>query len=312
MHGLAVDGDARFAADRRPQPRGGDDDVGVQLLARREPDALLCDGRNLAGDDARGARAQGLVEIGVGRGAQPLRPGIVRGHKVGRHGGAGRQLLLGGAEQQLARGRGPPQAVSDKEEVEQRAAEAHEGGAEPRGQPALHKRLERAAAILHGNDPARRALEHRDVCGPARHARQQRHGRGARADDDDVLAGVVKVLGPKLGMDDGALELVDAGDDGLQRLVVVVVARAEADEAAAQLRLDGVLGGNVKGPRVCFAGPAHGVDFVAEFNVRRNALLLDGLVQVLLDQMATCNRRALVPWLPREAERVEVRVGSNA
>ena len=70
---------------------------------------------------------------------------------------------------------------------------------------------------------------------PARSASDgnQRDRGGAAADHHDLLAGVVEVFGPVLGMHDGAAELLDAGEVGGVALVVVVVAAAEEHEAGA-------------------------------------------------------------------------------
>ena len=57
-----------------------------------------------------------------------------------------------------------------------------------------------------------------------RHRGNERHRRRTAADHDDALAGVVEVLRPLLGMDDGARESLDPLELGRVSMVVVVVA----------------------------------------------------------------------------------------
>ena len=67
-----------------------------------------------------------------------------------------------------------------------------------------------------------------------RHARHERDGGGAAADDHDALAGVVEVVGPVLRVHEAALEVVGAGNRGRVPLVVAVVAGADRQEGAGE------------------------------------------------------------------------------
>ena len=64
------------------QPGSGDDDVRLQLCARRQPDAAggeLVDG---VGDDIDPAGSQHVEEIAIRHGAQPFIPGVVAGREM--------------------------------------------------------------------------------------------------------------------------------------------------------------------------------------------------------------------------------------
>ena len=76
------------------------------------------------------------------------------------------------------------------------------------------------------DDVGRRALQHRHVGGVLGHRRDQRHRGRAAADHHHPLARVVGLLGPVLGVDDGALEVLDPLELGRVALVVAVVAAA--------------------------------------------------------------------------------------
>lgn len=51
---------------------------------------------------------------------------------------------------------------------------------------------------------------------------------------------------------------------------------------------------------------------MVEFDVLVNALLANGLVEVLEDEVGLGNGSVLLPWLPGEAEGVEIRVRAEA
>src|SRR5882757_4516983 len=77
-----------------------------------------------------------------------------------------------------------------------------------------------------------RTLQHGHLRSLLSQRRDQRHRRGAAADDHHLLALVVEILGPVLWMNNRALELVEAGEVWGVALVVVVVAGPEEEEAA--------------------------------------------------------------------------------
>ena len=65
--------------------------------------------------------------------------------------------------------------------------------------------------------------------GLVRHRRDDRHRCRAGSDHDDLLARIVKIFGPELRMDDLALEILSASEIGVERLVIIVVTRAEVE-----------------------------------------------------------------------------------
>src|SRR3546814_10749919 len=73
----AVDAYRNLACDGRLEAGGGDDDVGVEMLARLELDAALVETLDMVGDDRRLARLHRFEEIGVGTEAQSLVPRVI-------------------------------------------------------------------------------------------------------------------------------------------------------------------------------------------------------------------------------------------
>ncbi|KAI7080708.1 hypothetical protein KC327_g21 [Hortaea werneckii] len=63
--------------------------------------------------------------------------------------------------------------------------------------------------------------------------REEGDGGGTGANDDYVFVGVIVLGVPKLRMHDLTLKLVQTRDDGLQRLVVVIIPGTEHEELAA-------------------------------------------------------------------------------
>ena len=76
------------------------------------------------------------------------------------------------------------------------------------------------------HDIGRRTLQLSDLGSLLRQRRRQRHRGCAGADDDDVLAGIIKVFGPELRMDQLALVVVIARPLRQIALVATVVAGA--------------------------------------------------------------------------------------
>lgn len=140
----------------------------------------------------------------------------------------------------------------------------------------------------------------------------QRYRRRARSDHDDLFVRVVEILGPELGVDGVSLEVLESGDGGGQRRVVVVVPGAEDEEAGGQERRLASVDGDAERPEGIFRGPRRRGhrSFVLDLFV--DAVLRRRLLHVLLDGRAVGDGVLLVPGIPGEAERDEVRVGSNS
>ena len=79
---LAVDLELQAAERQHLQPGRGDHDVGLELAARREPDAGLGERLDRVGDDLRAAVGERLEQVAVGHQAEPLLPGVVVGREV--------------------------------------------------------------------------------------------------------------------------------------------------------------------------------------------------------------------------------------
>src|SRR4051812_11987094 len=65
-----------------------------------------------------------------------------------------------------------------------------------------------------------------------RHCGNQRDGSGSAADDDDLLASVIEILGPMLRMNDLAAEMADARETRLVARIIAVVTSASVKEVA--------------------------------------------------------------------------------
>lgn len=181
---------------------------------------------------------------------------------------------------------------------------------EPRREPAAQALGPLVVARPRGH-PGRRALEHGHVRGLLGHGRDQRHRGRARADHDHALARVVEPLGPELRVDDLAGKAADRGQVGLVRLVVVVVARGEVEEAREDFAAAfAVLDLDV--PQRLAGAPVGGEDLAAEADVRRDAALAHDALEVSADRVAIGDRLVAVPRLEAEAERVHVAVGADA
>src|SRR5690606_38986642 len=135
--------------------------------------------------------------------------------------------------------------------------------------------------------------------GVARHRRDDRDGGRAAADDDDLLPGVVEVLGPELRVHDGAGEVRQPGEAGIVRLVVVVVARA-GDEEPRRPGLGSVGSVDLDRPAPRGRGPAGGIDAAAEADAAVDAGLPRGVLEVRQDLVAVDDRVLPAPWTERE------------
>ena len=79
---LTVNGQIDTAEEAKVETRGCDDDVGVQLLARVQQNAVADDGLDGVCDDRRVPAVEALEEVAVRAQAKALFPGIVARLKV--------------------------------------------------------------------------------------------------------------------------------------------------------------------------------------------------------------------------------------
>ncbi len=151
----------------------------------------------------------------------------------------------------------------------------------------------------------------------AGHGRHQGDRGRAAAHDDHLPTGVVEVLGPLLGVDDGAGEVVEAGDLGGEPALVVVVARAAPQHVAGHRGRGRLPAGDVGaldgdrpagGARVPVGGrhPPGVADQPVDVVLRG-----DG-AQVVEDRGAVGQRPVAAPRAPREAEGEHVGVRADA
>ena len=154
-------------------------------------------------------------------------------------------------------------------------------------------------------DVAGRALEHGHVGGLFGQGGKEGNGRCTGADDDHAFAAVVEVLRPELRVDHSAGEVIDAGDDGGEGLVVVVVTRADEQETAL-VCLWHAAGVDGQRPRLLVRRPVGRADFVAELDLLVDAVHGSRLPHVVDDQRPLGDRFLLCPWPPGKAEGVQV------
>ena len=143
--------------------------------------------------------------------------------------------------------------------------------------------------------------------------RDERDGGRPAADDDDLLSADVEAFGPGLGMHDGARKVGHAVEVGQVAVVVAVVPAAAEEEGGGEFEgLVGVrpLGGDA--PERIGRRPAGRSDPVVEANVGIDARFPGGVLDVLEYGVAIGDRLLAVPGPERIAQRVHVRVGSDA
>ena len=180
------------------------------------------------------AVSDGLEEVAVGDGTKTLVPGVVARSEVGVDVVPGGQLAL----ETLAQESLHLLRVAPAQRIE---GLGHQGVGPLAAVPAYclgstwRKSLAIGSALRQGGDVGRRALQHRDVGRRAGQGGHQGHRGGAAADDHDPLADVVEVLGPVLGVNEGAGEVAHAGEVGQVAVVVAVVAGAREEEARGEL-----------------------------------------------------------------------------
>ncbi len=158
----------------------------------------------------------------------------------------------------------------------------------------------------------RRTLQQRDVLDVGGDGRDQGRGRGARADDDDLLAFVVQVLGPGLRVDDQTLIGLHPRPLGRVAFRMPEIALAHPEEVGGEGRgFTGVGPHRLQSPQIVLAGPARRGDLGLVLNVTGQIMVVDDLAHIGQDLFGRGDGRAL-PRLEAVAEGVEVAVGSDA
>ena len=230
IDGLAVDGYGGAAADAQFEARGGDDEVRGEVLARLHVDAAGIDALDNARDDICLARAEGFEESRVGIETQPLLPGVVAGLEMRVVGYVLREPSLRLLFDHPARGVRETAAEIHEEERQEEEFGADETVDEPKGEDLAHPR----GRPIHGrprDDVPGTSLQHGYMRGFLRYDGHERHGRGAAADDDDLLTRVIVVGRPELRMQYLTPEAFNAGDRSRENLFIVIVPRTQDNKA---------------------------------------------------------------------------------
>ncbi|KAI3477047.1 hypothetical protein L1887_61344 [Cichorium endivia] len=310
LDGLLVHRGLDVTANVELEAGGGDDEVARDALAVLEDDLVAGDLVNVAGGNVRLALAERRVKVAVRADAQTLVPRVVARLEVRVERDVLGQLCFGhGAEDALGdAGEGAEDVVGGVDA--QNVLLTDEEGGHPARHDGTHD-LGDGVVFVERDNVGGRALDERDVLGDVGHGRDEGDGGGARADDGDALAAVV-VLGdvPELRVDDLALEVLDAGDVGLEGGVVVIVAGAGVEEARAELLLLAVLLGGDE-PASLLGGPVGVGDGGLEVDVGGDTVLVGDPVEVG-DDLLALGDVGTRPLLEGVAEGVEVRVGANA
>ena len=170
-----------------------------------------------------------------------------------------------------------------------------------------------AVLVGPGDDIGRRALQQRDVGRRFRQLRHERDRGRAAADHDDALVGVDDILGPVLGMDDGALEPGDTWKGRRVALRVAVVAAAHEQEIAGDVgHLLGRAALHLHRPSHLRRRPRRALDAMVEADLAVDAVLARGLAHVVQDGLAVGDGLGPGPRLERVAEREHVGVRAHA
>src|SRR5262249_28007214 len=131
------------------------------------------------------------------------------------------------------------------------------------------------------------------------------------ADDHDPPSLVVKVLWPRLRMDNAASEVGHARPLRSMALRVAVVALTHHEEIRGEAaRLAGVDPRRVDGPAGVDARPAGPIDAVPVADVAAEAILVDDLAYVLQD-LGGGGKRGAGPGFEAVAERIKIAVGTD-
>ena len=312
VHRLAVDRQRHTAEQLDVQTRCGDDDVGLEVAAGLQLDPGLGEGRDAVGDHRGGAVCDRLEQVAVGHRAQPLIPRVVGGVEVLVDRIAlGQPLALRRRISRRAALRVPLAELVDGALLEDVLAARQRIAA--LGAEQLLRRVGEGVLRRHRHHVGRRALQHRHVAGGAGHRGHQGDRGRAAADDDDLLAGVVEVLGPVLRVHDLAAESVAALELRGVALVVAVVAACAEDPVRAELhQLAGVRSRSTSTvQRASSRRPRRAEHLVVEADVGVDAVLRHGLAQVGQDLVGRRDGVLVAPRLELVAERVQIGIRSN-
>lgn len=187
---------------------------GVEAFARFRRDPGGIEVVDVVGDHLHPVLADCVEELRVRGEADPLIPrvvsrGEVRVDVVTLRQSGDRRLAQEPLHQARSPVRQPPEQHLDHCDPEPRHGVSSFGGEELTGERSTGVDLRQREHV------AGRALQHGHLRCLPRQCGDHRHGGGAAADHHHGLAGVIQVLGPVLGVYDGAGELRGAGEVGV-------------------------------------------------------------------------------------------------
>ena len=159
----------------------------------------------------------------------------------------------------------------------------------------------------------RRALQHDHVFCILRHRREQGHGGGPGANDDDFLVTVVQVRRPFLRVHNLAAVVFQPGKFGSVTLPVAVVAGTHVEKISRELhRLTGIaaLGGHRPGG--IFGRPLRPLRQVPVADMTVHTVLLGGFVNVAEYGRSVGDGLGVIPGFEVEAQGMHIAVGADA
>ena len=293
------------------QPGRRHDDVGGQLIAVVQAHTALSQALDLRGEHTRLAALERRKEIAVRHQAQALIPGVVARREMGQIRGA-LQAFAGLIEQQLAHFPGLPARAPVEPGLKPRIFPARQtvgpGFGQQRAQ-GVGEPIARGAR----HHPGRRALQHNHLGGLLRHRGHQGNGGRSRTDDDHALAGVIEVLGPMLGVNEGSGKRFASGKIGLVAAVIAVVAGAQMQETRAQRRFGARCGMPDRDLPILRVGlPIRTQHPLPIANQRFDAKLGRGFPHIAQDRRPVGNRPRFPPRFEGIAQRVHIAVRAHA
>src|SRR3984885_10066876 len=142
--------------------------------------------------------------------------------------------------------------------------------------------------------------------------RNERRGRRAGADDNDLLTCTVQIFWPRLRVNDPSFESLHAFPLGRVAFLVPVVSLAHPEKICGKANGRAVApAGSLQCPEVVGARPVRARNPVPVANVSIEAVVVDDFAEISENLLSGRNRFA-DPWLEAIAEGVEVAVRSDA
>src|ERR1700683_448355 len=162
------------------------------------------------------------------------------------------------------------------------------------------------------DDVGGRALQHGDVGGRLGELWNEGDGGGATADYDHALGVATEIFGPVLGVKDADAEAIHAGPAGHITLGVIVVAAANVKKIAGEASGLFFRACRVNGPESLRRGPRSAGNLMTETNFAVDAIFANSFLKIFENGRTTRDGFLVSPGAETEAERVHVRIGTDA